>query len=96
MDNIGATPGTFKDQTTFLANSNTFSALFGQALTIQITTTLPTTDTSQATDWDNVRLDGTLQVDAVPEPTGLALLGIGIAGVACYDWRRRNKGRVAV
>ena len=29
-------------------------------------------------------------VEPVPEPSTLALLGIGIAGMAAYGWRRRK------
>src|SRR5258708_5769709 len=35
------------------------------------------------------------QVAAVPEPTSLRLVGIGILGMAAYAWRRRRKGERA-
>jgi PEP-CTERM motif len=37
-----------------------------------------------------VRLEGTV---AAPEPASLTLLGIGIAGIAGYRWRRNVMGK---
>lgn len=42
---------------------------------------------------DNIQL-GTTEVAAVPEPSSLALLGIGIAGMTGYTWRRRKLATV--
>ena len=37
---------------------------------------------------DNIQFDNT--TSAVPEPSSLTLLGIGVAGIAGYGWRRRG------
>ncbi len=88
-DTVGPTAGTFRDQVAVLANSNSFSALIGQTLSIEILTTNAAA-LNRATDWDNVRLDGTLMPGAVPEPASIAMLGTGI--VAALGFVRRRKG----
>ena len=89
-DNVGPAPGTFVDQTAFLASSNTFASLFGKRLTIRVLTTLPFLTPYQATDWDNVRLDATGPSAVVPEPTSFALLVMGAAIMSSYVLTRRK------
>lgn len=83
-DNTGPGAAVSADQVAFLANSNLFSGLFGQALAIRITTTVNGTSTILATDWDNVRLDATV----VPEPTTIALVS---AALVLATFRRRKQ-----
>ena len=90
IDNVGPAPGTFVDQTAYLASSDSFSSLYGEALTIRIVTTLPFTTQYQATDWDNVRLDSVGPTDAVPEPTTFALLFFGSLAMFAYGLQRRT------
>lgn len=90
IDNVGPAPGTFFDQTAYLASSDSFSSLYGEALTIRIVTTLPYTTRYQATDWDNVRLDSVGPTEAVPEPTTLALLVSGAVAMFAYRLKRRK------
>jgi hypothetical protein len=40
-------------------------------------------------------IGGTLQHEAVPEPTSMTLLGLGALSLAGYGYRRRQKGKVA-
>jgi hypothetical protein len=85
-DVVTTVPGTLVDQTGILADSDAFPALFGQPLTVRITTTLPFTVPNQNTDWDRVRVDAT----PIPEPASAALLAVGAAG-ACVRGRRRRR-----
>lgn len=90
IDDVGPTPGTFVDQTAYLASSNSFSSLYGEALTIRVVTTLPFTTQYQATDWDNVRLESAGPTSAVPEPTTLTLLASGAVAIfTCLNKRRK-------
>jgi hypothetical protein len=86
-DDTGPAAGTFQDQVAFLANSNTFSSLVGQTLSIAIETSVPYTVTNQATDWDNVRLDASA---AAPEPSTWASL---LCGTFALVAARRRLGR---
>ena len=90
IDNVGPALGTFKDQIAFLASSNSFSNLFGEALTIRVLTTLPFLTPYQASDWDNVRLDATGPSTVVPEPTSLMLLVLGVILMISYGWTKRQ------
>lgn len=45
--------------------------------------------------FDDVRLQSN-QASSVPEPSTLALVGLGIAGMAGYGWRRRKRTTIAV
>ena len=90
IDNSGPAPGTFADQTAYLARSDSFSSLYGEALTIRVVTTLPFTTQYQATDWDNVRLESVGPADTVPEPTTFALLFFGSLTMFAYRLQRRT------
>jgi hypothetical protein len=39
---------------------------------------------------NNLSLDVTFGATAAPEPASLTLLGLGVAGLAAYGWRRRR------
>jgi hypothetical protein len=60
----------------------------GNALTIRLTALTPSFG-SQA-DFDDVRLSGP-NSSVVPEPSSLALLGIGSVGLVSFGWRRRKQ-----
>ncbi len=87
-DTVGPTAGTFRDQVALLANSNSFSALIGQTLSVEILTTNAAAS-GRATDWDNVRLDASPA--SVPEPASvLMMLTAATAVGACQLIRRRK------
>ena len=90
IDDVGPPPGTFVDQTAYLASSDSFSSLYGEALTIRIVTTLPFTTQYQATDWDNIRLESVGPSDVVPEPTTLTLLVSGACATIAFRVKRRK------
>ena len=91
IDNTGPTGGTFADQTATLADSSSFSSLYGRPLSIVILTTQDWSATNQASDWDNVRLDATTLTAPVPEPSSFALLGMGAFGLIVWRWRRAGE-----
>jgi hypothetical protein len=39
----------------------------------------------------NITIQVLSDIDPVPEPASIALLGVGIAGIAGYGWRRRQR-----
>ncbi len=86
-DTVGPTPGTFHDQVALLANSNSFSALIGQTLSIEILTT-NTAAENRATDWDNIRLDASPVV--VPEPASIVMVLTGATAIGICRIRRRK------
>jgi hypothetical protein len=88
-DTVGPTAGTFRDQVATLSNSDSFSALFGQTLSIDILTTNPAA-LDRASDWDNIRLAASAQTTAVPQPTPVAMGAIGILAILGFAWRRKN------
>lgn len=90
-DNVGPPPGTFVDQTATLANSSLYNSLVGQPLTIELLTSRPFTQSRQATDWDNVRLDAVPAGTAVPEPSSLLVAGPGILAVLALALVRRRR-----
>jgi hypothetical protein len=87
-DTVGPTAGTFRDQVAFLANSNSFSALVGQTLSIEILTT-NTAAENRASDWDNVRLDASPA--AVPEPASIFMVFTAATAVGACQLIRRRK-----
>lgn len=88
-DNVGPTVGSFQDQVTISANSNTFADLIGDQITIMLLTT-NALRSGIATDWDNVRLDAASQ-STVPEPSTLILLAVGSVGFVINQHRRRRR-----
>jgi hypothetical protein len=87
-DTVGPTAGTFRDQVVVLANSNSYSSLVGQTLSIEILTT-NAAGANVATDWDNVRLDASPA--SVPEPASIVMVLTAATAVgACHLIRRRK------
>ncbi|MGL4555825.1 MAG: choice-of-anchor C family protein [Gemmataceae bacterium] len=70
----------------WVARTYTFTA--GEATTTLTFTSLSNTANGPAL--DNVSI-----VAAVPEPGSLTLLGLGVAGLAGYGWRRRKQAATA-
>jgi hypothetical protein len=91
-DTVGPTAGTAQLQTVTLANSDAFSGLFGQHLSIVIEAAKPLTLSGQATDWDSVALTGTAVAPGAPEP-GSAWLLLAAAAMAAF-LKRRASGRL--
>jgi len=46
---------------------------------------------SGATNIDNVHFSGAGQLNVVPEPSALVLLGVGVVGLLGFAWRRRKR-----
>jgi hypothetical protein len=86
QNDTGPLPGQFVEQVALLPNSNAFAALYGESLTIRLTTTQAFTTQYQATDWDNVRLDATAV--GVPEPSSILVFGLSLMSVAAIRSRR--------
>jgi hypothetical protein len=87
VNNTGPGAAISLDRVAVLPNSAAFAALYGQALTIRIRTTLPFTVPNQATDWDNVRLTADT---AVPEPGTIVLVSAAFAAAALRRLRQRS------
>jgi PEP-CTERM motif len=69
--------------TPFSATGNSFFVAGVNTLTI--------TGTFSDNYAEAVRLDATVSTGTTPEPASMTLLGVGIAGVAGYGWRRRKQ-----
>jgi hypothetical protein len=65
------------------------SPFFNQGLNT-LTITITTSDQFR----EGVHLEGAVTASPAPEPSTLALAGVGVAGVMGYVWRRRRKPAV--
>jgi hypothetical protein len=76
--------GTIGNINTFNTESNAFPSTLMDTLVIQETPVAGVTSFN----FDNINV--TEQATVTPEPASLTLLGLGVAGMAGYGWRRRR------
>ncbi len=77
-DGSGLTVGSFIDHSLVL-NTQTDPSLVGKSLWVEV-------DSRTQTSYDNFRVYS----QAVPEPSALALLAVGLAGLFAYAWKKRK------